>query len=667
MQEKLGRRRCVSSIVAAALVIGIAPFAQARTLYWEALDTQAELDRNGRLHVVERHTMVFDGDWNGGERRFRVEGGQQLKLLSLFEVDAVTGIKKPLHDGDLASSGGYRLLDGDILRWRARQSTDPPFSNAKRIYEIEYVLSGIVARKDDTYRLDHDFAFPSRSGPILHFSASLSLGSPWQSDQGQTVFIQRDNLAPGQSAVLNLSLRFLGAGSPSALAPSYAQRAQNAVAAAFDSVFIDKPELWRYLLCCGVVAFAFATGIAWYRHEKRVGKFVSLVSREQIDRAWLDQHLLMHKPEYVGAAWDLETSANEVAAVLARMTQEGKLKSSIENRAGWFRRGKNLHLTLLCDRSSLRGYERKLIDALFVSGGNSTSTSTDEVRDYYRTSGFDPAKFLRAVFDPKLKRLKSGSTSVPVPTASKLLTAVLFVLSMLSILLSLADRYQRPLLIFVLAPLAAALLMGKIAAAVYRNAADDLFTLAREAVAIVLLAMIVFGVGVMARSYSDSIWLAVAFAFATAGVVNSIFNGMRYRDSVDALRFRRALAAARRYFIAELKSAAPRLEDAWYPYVLAFGLGANVDRWSKAHGAARTDRSFGVEDDDFSDIGASTVGRTSWTGGGGRFGGGGASGSWATAVSGIAASIAAPASDDSGGGSSGGGGGSSGGGGGGGW
>ena len=45
--------------------------AQSRTLRWARLAVTAHLDADGRLHVQERHSIVFDGDWNGGERIFQ--------------------------------------------------------------------------------------------------------------------------------------------------------------------------------------------------------------------------------------------------------------------------------------------------------------------------------------------------------------------------------------------------------------------------------------------------------------------------------------------------------------------------------------------------------------------------------------------------------------------
>ena len=69
-------RRQVAALVLSAFAACCAVPAHARTLYWRALDVTANIDADGRLHVVERHSMVFDGDWNGGERQFRVRGAQ---------------------------------------------------------------------------------------------------------------------------------------------------------------------------------------------------------------------------------------------------------------------------------------------------------------------------------------------------------------------------------------------------------------------------------------------------------------------------------------------------------------------------------------------------------------------------------------------------------------
>ena len=59
-----------------------------RELHWDALDVEAHLDADGVLDVIERHTMVFTGDWNGGERVFNVRPRQKLEFLGLDRIDA---------------------------------------------------------------------------------------------------------------------------------------------------------------------------------------------------------------------------------------------------------------------------------------------------------------------------------------------------------------------------------------------------------------------------------------------------------------------------------------------------------------------------------------------------------------------------------------------------
>ena len=149
-------------------------------------------------------------------------------------------------------------------------------------------------------------------------------------------------------------------------------------------------------------------------------------------------------------------------------------------------------------------------------------------------------------------------------------------------------------------------------------------------------------------------------------------------QSADRIAVRKRLVGARNFFRAELSKPSPQLVDAWYPYMLAFGLGSHVDRWFKAFGAAST----GVASTSMrtgSDLGSSGGGSgfggsggSGFTGfgGGGGFSGGGGGASFGAAIGSMAASVPAPSSSSSGGGSSSSSsssGGSSGGGGGGGW
>src|SRR5687767_8898180 len=62
------------------LVVFLASRADARELHWRELSVRARLDAEGQLHVSERQQMVFTGEWNGGERAFKVAKGQHFEL-----------------------------------------------------------------------------------------------------------------------------------------------------------------------------------------------------------------------------------------------------------------------------------------------------------------------------------------------------------------------------------------------------------------------------------------------------------------------------------------------------------------------------------------------------------------------------------------------------------
>ncbi|MEO8379556.1 MAG: DUF2207 domain-containing protein, partial [Acidobacteriota bacterium] len=303
--------------------------AQERTLSWKSLDVTAKLQNDGTLKVSERHRILFDGDWNGGQRDFRVDPGQQLSLLGMSRVD---------DDGDshrMEEAGGngidlhqYRF-DGKVLRWRAREASDPPFQNDVRAYVIDYELRNIVARSGDHYLLDHDFVFPNRAGTIESLTAKLELDSAWQAPPEFVATFERANVPPGESAILKVSLNWTGAGQPEYLAPA-ALPSRPAVRTRLPAPAPTVPpaSLLSKLAALAVFAIAaMALMILFLRREEALGRFAP---RPQVTPEWLEEYLLVHRAEVVGAAWDGVTGPGEVAALIAIMTSEGK----IENVAG---------------------------------------------------------------------------------------------------------------------------------------------------------------------------------------------------------------------------------------------------------------------------------------------------------------------------------------------
>lgn len=183
--------------------------AEARDLHWRELAVRAELQNDGTLRVSERQAMVFNGDWNGGERIFRVERHQTLTVHGMTRIDA-DGTAHDLVSGDLSTVDHY-FLDGNVLRWRSRAPDAPEFANTEIVYTIDYSLEKVLVPStvpgSNEYALQHDFAFASREGNIEKFSLDLGLASEWSSPAGRTIRRHASQLIPGESYVLPARVR----------------------------------------------------------------------------------------------------------------------------------------------------------------------------------------------------------------------------------------------------------------------------------------------------------------------------------------------------------------------------------------------------------------------------------------------------------------------------
>jgi hypothetical protein len=303
----------IRNLLILLLVFTPAAFGQAKTLYWRNMTVNALLDADGRLHLEERQSMVFNGNWNGGERVFRVSLGQELKLESLSRVDPATGQERELSRGDLSEVDQYKWAGSNTLRWRSRLPEDPPFDNAEITYVLRYTLSNILKIEGGHYLLDHDFVFPQRSGMIQQLNLSLELDPVWKPLKRFAGVAEAGPIPPGESFLVTLPMEYQGTGKPAAvLAPA---------------------APWARYLMFLVLAAAIASILClFYRRENALGRFKPLIPPSSIDRAWVEDNILQFSPELVGTIWDESVGAAEVAAVLARLVMEGKLQSEVKAR-----------------------------------------------------------------------------------------------------------------------------------------------------------------------------------------------------------------------------------------------------------------------------------------------------------------------------------------------
>lgn len=628
--------------------------AQSRRIDWPAVAVTAHLDSAGALHIEERQTIRFTGDWNGAERSWFIRFGQTITLRRLARIDSASGAERELraNNGMNAVDDFTWSDDGSSLRWRARLPSDPPFFNTRRQYLIETVHRGVlIPQPDGNYLLDHNFAMVGRQDFLESYDLTLTLDAAWQTRPDFTGTWHVDSLRPGTGFVVTLPLRFIAAGRPSAVRHGASSTTRRTIAFA-------------------LVAALLLVLLRLLRRERALGRFTPLVQVSAITREWLSEHVFSMLPEVAGAAWDDRTSAPEVAATLARLVHEGKLSSRVETKRIIVFEQQVLHLTIEVDRNDFREHERALVDALFEP--RSKTTNTTAVRKRYESTGFDPASKIAA----QLKKLvgatpgaAGGSKPAKRPTIVLLLLAAALIGVGVANDLTDAGFAGKAALVSGFAYLVSTLI-----AAVFQRQASELGPLFVGFVLPIGLAMTAFVAFFLLRPTLAVGPLTLSgVAVMLVAYFNSTCNVAASRESPARIAVRKRLAAARGFFRAQLQEKVPRLHDEWFPYLIAFGLGREADKWFRAFGgaAAAGGSALAMHNAGGADsLRGSSGGAWSGFGGGGGFSGGGSSASFAGAIGGMASSVSAPSS--SGGGSSGGGGsssggGSSGGGGGGGW
>ncbi len=625
--------------------------AQSRSLYWQDITVQATLDSTGRLHIREQQTLVFSGKWNGGERKFFIRPGHKMQFESISRL-ADDGQEIPLTRGSLGLVDRWNHNGKSSIRWRSRLPSDPPFDNTSINYVLRYSLGNILVLADNGYLLNHDFCFTERAGVVKNFTLNLDFDPVWNS---APVEITRHNIPPGQGAIYTQNLSFSGSTAPAVYAAPKGVKD-------FPKQSAATPAPVWLVLSFLILLFVFIVwrGLRFFRWEKRLNRFAPLPAIEDVTPDWLVREVLCHKPEVVGATWDKTTATPEVAAVLARLVLEGKMKSTLTPYRLPFFDIKlpfvppDLEMELLVDRESFHGYEYDLIEGLFVD--ESAHTSTKKIREHYRKSrtSFNPVSKLT---DPMKKQMKKlTADGVGSPGHSWVPTVLLAVVGFFALLIN-AFYHQDEFTPIQLAGMFFILFCWIVAVI-------NAFNYRRSVVYLGWLrTMLFFAVSLLLAGFAAlflfpvSILLLVGFFCMAMAAANNSINLARSAESKEGVAFRRRLAAARNYFVNELQRENPKIKDEWFPYLLAFGLGQDVDHWFRRYGVA-----VGLSHSISPSTISSSSGSSGFTGGGGVFGGAGASGSWSAAVGSFAGSSSASSS-----GGGGGSGGSSGGGGGGGW
>ena len=200
--------------------------------------------------------MVFTGDWNGGERKFRLGRGQRLTLDRIVRLDPGSTTGTELVAGSLDEVDRYAWASGDTVRWRSRRPSDPPFDNSELDYRLDYRITGALRRiGEHDYQLDHQFAFTERDGVIERLVVRLTLSPEWRAAKELPVSWELGGLAPGEGFVVTTDLSFEGASLPANAVP---------------------PQLPSWLRLVVVAAFVVGAQVflfAMRRRDRALGRF----------------------------------------------------------------------------------------------------------------------------------------------------------------------------------------------------------------------------------------------------------------------------------------------------------------------------------------------------------------------------------------------------------
>jgi hypothetical protein len=276
------------------------------------------------------------------------------------------------------------------------------------------------------------------------------------------------------------------------------------------------------------------------------------------------------------------------------MIMEGRIEARIAEER-WYRR---LELKLLVDRKSLPEHEAQIVNALFV---RANFTDADLIQRDRQSEGLYVTGITRTALsmlvprtNPRRADPEPARTSFTPARIGRILllgSLVLWVVTFVIFWIVCPNGWVTSGMSLVVA-------VG-VGVALHRTARFSELVVGHWRPAIWALASIGFAawvstsplLGWLDWSARWSRFLAILLTALTAiGMVGMLAAGTPKLTKEDVI-LRKRLASIRRYFKAELRCRQPRIRQERLPYVDAFGLGRQVDRWSKRVWTERPRRS----------------------------------------------------------------------------
>ena len=307
--------------------------------YWRrpaavrSIDIRATLDRDGRLHVVERQRLRITAANDGASRQIvrSLRRGIELRGVSLVEGDALN----PLERGELTEPGRYRFETGtSTILWTFDSETP------EQTFQLEYTLVDALAARPGGYRIAYD-ALPRTA--YAEARALVTLDPAWAVVPDSTAAAQPLDLTlPVEKRPL---LRYVGSGEPAFVPPL-------------------APDSLRRRLTIAIGAGCLILALLFVRHEWIAGRLRVPRPPLRVDAGVVRDDLLSLFPQLEQPGGTADDSS-----VLARMIVEGKVLIHLHSGVS-----DQMHLLLVRSRDELSDEERA-VSALIFGAGYITSTS----------------------------------------------------------------------------------------------------------------------------------------------------------------------------------------------------------------------------------------------------------------------------------------------------
>jgi uncharacterized membrane protein YgcG len=193
------------------------PIFSQKFLYWENIDVDAHIRKDGVLEVTEIQSIHFNGDWNGAYRYYDIGLNERMDFISLERKLNNSESWTQLKEGNLKRVDNYEYNRSDkFIKWRSRFESDPPFRNEVIVYRIKLSYYGVVNRlSDGSYELRHDFAFANRERgeDIKKMTVSLTWDESWESTDNTerlATFKTNSSIPPNRGFEVRKRLDYVG-------------------------------------------------------------------------------------------------------------------------------------------------------------------------------------------------------------------------------------------------------------------------------------------------------------------------------------------------------------------------------------------------------------------------------------------------------------------------